>query len=72
MKKVVANVVVLVWASLYLLVLNVAETAGSVRREFKETFLPVVGEIPLLQCVLILCIGIFTIGFAGLFMALMR
>ena len=72
MKKVVVNIVVLVWASLYLLALNVAETARNVRREFLHTFLPVVGEIQLLQCVLILCIGAFTIGFAGLFMAVMK
>ena len=72
MKKVVANVVVLIWASLYLLTKNVAETAGYVWREWYDTYLPIIGEYSLLQCVLILCLGVFSLGFAGILMALLR
>ena len=71
MKKVVANVFVLVWASLYLLTKNMVETACLVRREFSDTFLPIIGEIPLLQCILILCLGVFSLGITGILMAAM-
>ena len=72
MKKLVVNVVVLVWASLYMLALNTADTARNVRRELLQTFLPVIGEIQLMQCVLILCVGVFTIGFAGVLIAVIK
>ena len=72
MRKLVVNVVVLVWGILYLLATNAAGAAGYVRREFTETFLPVIGDISLLRCILILCVGVFSLGFVGVLMAVMK
>lgn len=68
MKKVVGNVVVVVLACLYLL----AKGSYKAVEEFREEIQPIVGEIHLLQCILLFCMGIFTLGFAGVLMAVMR
>lgn len=67
MKKSVVSVVVVLWASLYLLVKTTAEIWNSVSKEMETEYIPIIRAVPLLQCILILAAGIFTAGFLGIF-----
>ena len=68
MKKVVANVAVVLMATLYLLVKSLYNTV----REFREEIRPIIGEVSLIRSILYFCLGVCAIGYAGVFAALVK
>ena len=66
--KVVANVVVLVWASVYLLAMVLLTTVREIRDDIRQ----VTGEVSLIRSILFLCFGVCAIGYAGIVIALFK
>ena len=68
MRKVVLSFLVLLWASLYLL----ARILMDAVRKFREDISPITGEVSLIRSIFLLCIGICAVGYAGVFLALIK
>lgn len=68
LKNVVANVVVVILASLYLLTCSLVSSMRKVGDELQ----PIIGEVSLTRSILFMCIGICLVGFTGVFIALIR
>lgn len=68
MKKLVANVVVLLWASVYLLAMVLVATV----REIRDDIRPIMGEVSLIRSILFLCASIVATGSVAVFIALFK
>ena len=68
MRKVVVSFLVLLYVSVYLL----ARILMDAVRKFREDIRPITGEVSLIRSIFLLCVGIFAVGYAGLFLALIK
>ena len=68
MRKVVLSFLVLLYASVYLL----ARILMDAVRKFREDIRPIAGEVSLIRSIFLLCVGIFAVGYVGLFLALIK